>query len=59
MAEPEVVVCYYEAYVYVSVLSSRLGVWYSPWSNIDNVPQDNKNRGSVSFTIGKRRRFCA
>jgi hypothetical protein len=25
----------------------------------EDVPQDSKKRGSVSLTIGKRRRFCA
>lgn len=65
MAEPEVVVCYYEACANISILvfgswslapdrSGRVACW-----DVVDIPQDSKNSGSVNLTIGKRRRFCA
>jgi hypothetical protein len=52
VAEPEVVVCYYEGWQEVSFLCSVA-------REQSVIPQDSKNSGSVSLTIGNFRRFCA
>jgi hypothetical protein len=56
MAEPQVVVCYYEGCG--GTLAHGLVLMADHQRDI-GIPHDSKNSGSVSLTIGNRLKFCA